>query len=106
MLATPAVLPLGKCSLLVAPELSVTLSLDKDGAATIRYPLQLLHGKKTFYSQFLSIDLGLTSIRSTHVVRTRLGGWDAIARNVAIGKADALTGFVQAGAAWVLELGH
>ncbi len=80
--------------------------LNKAGEASIRYPLQLVHGKKMFYSQFLSVNLGLTNVRSTQALQTRMGGWDAIARIVAIGKADAATGFVQPGASWVLELGH
>ena len=105
-LTTPVVLPLGKCPLLIAPEVSLPLTLDKAGEAKIRYPLQLLHGKKSLLSQFLSVDLGMTSIRSTPAIRTRLGGWDALSRIVAIGKSDALTGFVQPGASWVLELGH
>lgn len=106
-LLTAAVpLPLGKCPLLVVPQLSVATTLDASGSRTVSYPLQLLHGKKSFYSQFVSVDLGLTSVRSTQAYSIRLGGWDAIARNVAIGKVDAATGFVQPGASWVLELGH
>ena len=105
-LVAQATLPLGGCALWIAPEFSLPLTLDKAGEARINYPLQLLHGKKSFYSQFLSVDLGLTSIRSTQALQTRLGGWDAIARIVAIGKSDATSGFVQPGASWVLEFGH
>ena len=105
-LATPVLLPLGKCPLALAPEIGVVLTLDGSGATTVRYPLQLLHGKKSFFSQFVAVDLGLSNIRASQALRTRLGGWDAIARTVAIGKVDAATGFVQPGASWVLELGH
>ncbi|MEZ5987523.1 MAG: hypothetical protein R3F30_00035 [Planctomycetota bacterium] len=104
-LAHPVTLPLGGCALHVAPELLVALRLDKDGGATLQVPLGLDLGLAVYATQGLTLDLGFSSLASTATVVGRLGGWEPQARVFAIGKADATTGFVQPGVAWVLRLG-